>query len=260
MRWLVTDVPTLLVALVLIIGLPALAIVAKVFINRHVRSLTTDTHNEVAGFLVAIVGVVYAVVVGFTIVSLYGASVTANDDVSTEAADLLQLHEGNFVFGPSTSARIDADVIGYARAVVDDWKSISEGNPSPQVQGALDDIYTTLGSYVPHTAAQTQFLDQAITDVDALSQARNSRLLEARESGSLPLVLWIGILLASAVTLAFALLFSLDNVKVAYAMVGGVTVVLAVNLFVLVELAYPFLGSVAVGPGKFVEVIRLAGG
>jgi hypothetical protein len=260
MKWVVTEVPTALVAVVLIVGLPALAIIAKVFIKRHVKSLTTDTHNEVAGFLVAIVGVVYAVVVGFTIVSLYEASVTANDDVSTEAADLLQLHEGNFVLGPSTSARIDADVISYAKAVVRNWESISEGNPNPQVQSSLDDIYTTLGSYVPHTVAQMQFLDQSITDVDALSQARNARLLESREAGSLPLVLWIGILLASVVTLAFALLFSLDNVRVAYAMVAGVAVVLAVNIFVLVELTYPFLGSVAVGPEKFVEVVRLTGG
>lgn len=260
MRWIVTDVPTWVVGVVLIVGLPALAVLAKVGMQRRVPALAAGSHNEVAGFLVAIVAVVYAVIVGFTIVSLYEASVTANEDVSAEAANLLQIHSDGLVFGPQTQVRIDADIVRYARAVVDHWDLVSEGHESPQIQAALDDIYATLGAYTPRTAAQTDELNQAISDLDDLSQARVARQLEAIESGSLPAVLWIGILVTSAITLAFALLFALDNLRIAYAMVAGVAAVLGVNIFVLVELGYPFVGSVAVGPGKFEAVIHLLGG
>jgi Protein of unknown function (DUF4239) len=257
-KWIVADVPTWLVGTVLIIGVPALALLAKFVVSRKAESLATGSHNEVAGFLLAIVAVVYAVIVGFTIVSLYEGSVTANRDISTEAANLLQLKIGNFVLGPAASARINGDVVGYADAVVGDWTSISEGNASPRVQKALDDIYVTLGQYTPQTPAQADYLNQAIVDVDNLSQARDARLLEARESGSLPLVMWIAILLTSAVTIGFTVVFSLEKLKIAYVMVAGVSSVLAVNIFVLIELGYPFVGSVSVGPGRFVEVIRLA--
>ena len=40
-------------------------------------------------------------------------------------------------------------------------------------------------------------------------------------------------------------------------MVGGVAAVLAVNLFMLIELSYPFLGAVGVGPGKFEYVVQV---
>jgi hypothetical protein len=260
MKWVITAVPTWLVGTVLIIGLPALAVLIKVLMGRKAKSINSGSHNDVAGFLVAIVAVVYAVVVGFTIVSLYEASATANQDISIEAADLLQLHYGNFVLGPTVSARIDGDVVRYARAVVDEWPSISEGNASPQVQTSLNDVYATLAAYTPHTTAQADYLSQSIDNVDTLSQARVARQLEASESGSLPLVLWLGILLTSLITLAFALLFWLEDLRIAYAMVAGVAAVLAVNIFVLIELSYPFLGSVSVGPEKFEAVIRLVGG
>jgi Protein of unknown function (DUF4239) len=259
-RWVVVDVPTWVVGVVVIVGLVVLALLAKVLIVRKAKWLLTDSHNEVAGFLVAIVAVVYAVIVGFTIVSLYEASVTANDDVSTEAANLLRLHDGNFVLGPTVADQINADVAGYAAAVVHDWRLISSGEASPRVQKEYDDLYSALSSDNPKTPVQADYLRQAITDVGQVGQARDARILEARESGSLPLVLWIGILLTSAVTLGFALVFSLENLRVAFVMVAGVAAVLGVNLFVLVELGYPFLGSVAVGPGRFETVIRLVGG
>ena len=125
MKWVVTSVPAWLVAVVLIVGIPALAVGTKILLSRKVPALGRDTHNDVAGFLVAVVAVIYAVIVGFTIVSLYEQTVTANNDVSTEATMLLQIHEGNRVFGPVTSARLDADIMGYADAVVHDWSAIA---------------------------------------------------------------------------------------------------------------------------------------
>lgn len=258
MKWIVTDVPTWVVGLVLIGGIPALAIVIKVWLGRR-AALSGEAHNEVAGFLVAIVAAIYAVVVGFTIVSLYEGNVTAGQDVSTEAADLLQLHEGNFVLGPVVSARIDSDVVAYATAIVDSWARTSQGDESAQVQISLNDIYTTLDQIKPQTDAQADFLTQAVVDIDGLSQARVARQLEALEAGSLPLILWVGILLTSAVTLGFTVLFSLENKTIAYAMVIGVALVIAVNIFLLIELSYPFVGTIAVGPGKFSDVIQLIG-
>jgi hypothetical protein len=46
-----------------------------------------------------------------------------------------------------------------------------------------------------------------------------------------------------------------ERTRTADFMVGGVALVLAVNIFVIIELGYLFLGSVAVGPSRFVEVV-----
>ncbi len=64
MKWIVADVPTWLVGMVLILGVPALALLAKYIVSRKAESLGTGSHNEVAGSLLAIVAVVYAVSVG----------------------------------------------------------------------------------------------------------------------------------------------------------------------------------------------------
>ena len=70
MRWIVTNVPVWVVAVVLVVALPGLAIGAKALIGKRVAVLGSDSHNDVAGFLVAVVAVIYAVVIGFTVVSL----------------------------------------------------------------------------------------------------------------------------------------------------------------------------------------------
>jgi Protein of unknown function (DUF4239) len=260
MRWIVTSVPTWLVGIVLIVGIPALAVATKVLLSRKIPALKADSHNDVAGFLVAVVAVIYAVIVGFTIVSLYEAQVGAENEVNTEAATLLQLHQGDFVLGSGTSARIDSDIVQYADAVVMNWPTIAAGGESAKVQQRLDDIYRTLRAYEPRTPFQRDFLDQAIENTDSLSAARVARQLDARQAQSLPVVLWIGILLTSTVTLGFALMFSLEDLRFACTMVAGVAAVLAVNLFMLIELSYPFLGSLSVGPEKFSDVARLVSG
>jgi hypothetical protein len=259
MKWIVQDVPTWVVAVVLIVGLPLASVALKYLIVRYLPSLRESSHNDVAGFQVAIVAVVYAIIVGFTIVTLYDNATTANQEVSTEAADLLQVHIGDSVLGHSVANRVDYDVVDYAKAVVANWTTLSEGTESARVTGDLNNIYSTLDRYTPKTQAEKDYLASTIGDLDQLSQAGAARSLEARESGSLPFVLWLAILITSAITLGFALLFSLENKRVAYIMVIGVSMVLAVNLFVLVELGYPFTGSVSVGPGKFVDVVQLVG-
>ena len=160
--------------------------------------------------------VIYAVIVGFTVVALWEASVTANNEVSAEASKLLQLHEGNFVLGSAASTRINADVVGVrrcGRARLVDHRS---GDAEQQVQRRLRDIYVTLNAYQPRTAAEADYPRGPAADVNSLSQARVTRQLEAREAGSLPAVLWVGILVTTAVTLGFALLFSLESLRFAW--------------------------------------------
>ena len=55
--------------------------------------------------------------------------------------------------------------------------------------------------------------------------------------------MWIAILIASAITIMFALLFGLESARLHYVMVAGLAALIGTNLFLVAELNYPYRGG-----------------
>ena len=61
-----SPVATLLWAILIVGGITALATAGGLIVRRWVAVEVLERHNEVAGFIYAVIGVVYAVLLGFT--------------------------------------------------------------------------------------------------------------------------------------------------------------------------------------------------
>ncbi|MFI5521917.1 hypothetical protein [Streptomyces platensis] len=81
-----------------------------------------------------------------------------------------------------------------------------------------------------------------------MSKARTERLLQARSNIGPPPSLWLVIFLTSGLVLGFSVVFGSRQARLHYGMVGAVSVLVAANLFLVTELAYPFLGEFATSP------------
>lgn len=64
----VTSLPTWLVAVLFVVVMPAAVVAVQVGIRRTRPALAEGRHNEVAGFLIAVVGVIYAVLLAFVVI------------------------------------------------------------------------------------------------------------------------------------------------------------------------------------------------
>jgi hypothetical protein len=71
--------------------------------------------------------------------------------------------------------------------------------------------------------------------------------------------MWIAILIASAITIMFALLFGLESARLHYVMVAGLAAIIGTNLFLVVELNYPFAGDSSVEPTSYRAVVQELG-
>ena len=65
---MVTAVPVWLLGVLLIVGMPAAAVGAQLGIRRTWPHLLEGEHNDVAGFIIAVVGVIYAVLLAFVVI------------------------------------------------------------------------------------------------------------------------------------------------------------------------------------------------
>jgi Protein of unknown function (DUF4239) len=87
-----------------------------------------------------------------------------------------------------------------------------------------------------------------------LETSRTERLVMARTNIGPPMSLWGVIFLTSGLVLGFAVIIGEKQVRMHYAMVAAVSVLVAALLFLVMELAYPFHGEMGTTP----EALRMA--
>jgi hypothetical protein len=244
-----------LLGTVLVVGVPLVAVAAQAAVRRLAPGIVAGEHNDVAGFLIAVVGVVYAVTLAFIVIVTWEEFSAARDTVNAEAAALRGLYRDSQGLPEPASTEARAQVVQYAQEVsVAEWQTMDRGDSSPAAAERLGDLFATLRGVGSVTTTQQAFLDDAIDRLNDVTQRRAERISAAEEST--PGVLWVAILVGGAVTLGFALLFGVSDQRLHYLMVGGFAAVLALQVFVILVLGHPFSGDVRVSPEPFQHVVR----
>lgn len=253
-RWIIDTVPTWVTALSMILGTTGAAIGIQRLLRRIDPVLATGKHNEVAGFLVAVIGVMYAVIVGFVVVALWEDHTKASETVNAEAAELAELDRGSEAFGPVVHQQVRAESIAYGLAVIQSWPGLGMGHPTRAGEGALEALFGTVTALTPHNPAQQAYFDTTLDRLHELSQLRRERWYDARD-GRVSELMWTVVLLASVLVLGFSMLFGLENARLHYVMVAGVAIFVALDVLLVLELSYPFRGDLAVGADGFKAVL-----
>lgn len=252
--WLVRDVPTWLVAVILIGGLPAVTLGLGRLINRRLPHRRLGPHNDVTGVIVSVVGVAYAIVIGLCVVSLWEGYTAAKDSSRDDASNLAALAAASGVFGADVQQRITADVVRYESDVVTDWHVRREEGPERRRTADLGLLTATVGALQPETEAQRAFVLEAVERIAQAEVYHHNADTEAndqRMSG----VMWFGVLLSTAAILAMSLFFGLDDNALRRTLLVLCSAVIATNLFLIVQMNYPYFGSFAVSPDAYEEVV-----
>jgi Protein of unknown function (DUF4239) len=230
------------------------AVGGLVLVQRLVPSTLRQQHNDVAGFIYAVLGVAYAVLLGLMVVAVWedweAARVTA-DDEANEVAEVFWLAHRL----PEAEGRhIQELARSYARVVVEEeWALMEQGKASPKAWAILDDIRESIQRLNPSTDAEQVLYDQGLERVHQLADDRRERLLESEEG--LPSILWFVLLVGGIVVVGFTYLFGLENDTSHILMVTALALIISLVLFTVAALDYPFKGDVRVGPDAFEQVL-----
>lgn len=251
---LLSSLPVWLSGLLIIFGLPLLVVLLQALIRRRFPVLRERRHNDVAGFLLAVIGVVYAVAAGFVLIDMNGNRDEAKAAARSDALRLLAIAKGSRAMGEEVHQRVIARVLDYERAVVGTWPPGEGSSAAPE--HAMDLLANEISALQPVSTAQQAFVWEAVSALSEVSVAHQELDVEGRE-GYLDPALWMAMLISSTATLAFCLLFGLENARLHYLMVAGVAIVVSVDLFLMVQLNYPFKGDLSVRPDTHLYVIRV---
>ena len=158
-------------------------------VQREVPVSRRQEHNEVAGFLYAVLGVAYAVLLGLMVVAVWQDYETAQASATREANDVATvfwLARGL----PQPEAHHTQELArSYARVVAEEeWPMMGRGEESSKAWGLLDDLRGSIVALHPATPTQVALYNNELQAVRDLGDARRDRLLEANQG--LPTLLW----------------------------------------------------------------------
>jgi len=180
---LVFDPPITIVALLVVGGSLLATVLLLVIFNGLLPVDLRSAHNDVAGFTIAIVGVIYAVLLAFIAVSAWESHGKAEEVVQIEANMVGNLYVDSIGLPPEVRFRIWRSLRDYTNTVIDvEWPSQHQGRVSLAGWSAIINLNSTLAAFKPSDGSTIALKSELIRTADDLFQARRNRL-EAATSG-----------------------------------------------------------------------------
>jgi hypothetical protein len=249
---------------VLVVGGVCLAsLIGLELVQRLVPAVSRQRRNDVAGFIYAALGVIYAVLLALVVISAWEEYQAASETVEQEANSVAEIFWlGNRLPEPE-GIHIQELARSYAEEVVNkEWPLMEEGRQPPLEQEAgtpagwnlIDDIRVTLHGFEPHTKAEEQLHTEGQDQVGRLADARRTRLIASEEG--VPAVLWAVLIFGGIATVGFTYLFGLESTWAHRLMVLTLAAVIGLVLFTVGALEHPFSGGDRIGTGFFELVLE----
>jgi hypothetical protein len=217
----------------------ALAVGCRVLLRRHLGEDLPAAH-PVAAPLMPALGAVFALLAATTIGAEAAQYRSAGDDVSAEAAAASRLAWASTSPGVDTET-IQHDLATYLAATrAEEWRRGGPGG-SARAMAALEDLERAVRAEAEADGLGTPQATELLAALDSVTSLRRDRLAHA--SNTLPDGYLLVVLLSGLALVANAAALTIDRrVRVAM-LTGGLVVVVAVTLTLLIAISSPFAGG-----------------
>ena len=244
-------------------GCCLLSLLGFELVHRLVPAQSRRQHNEVAGFIYAALGVIYAVLLALVVITVWEEYSAASLTVEQEANATAEVFLLGYELPEPEGAHIQELAHSYAEDVVNkEWPLMASGKQPPLKQEAgtpagwdlIDDVRATLHGFEPRTKAEEQLYAEGLDQVANLGDARRSRLIASEEG--VPGILWSVLIFGDIAAVSFTYLFGLESTWAHRLMVVTLAAVIGLVLFTIGALGHPFAGGARIGPGFFELVLE----
>lgn len=226
-----------------------------VVVHRTVPYEKLVEHNDVAGFMIAVVGVLYSVLIAFVVVVVWQQYNESDANYGNEVATAADVYVFAGLLPPPRGRAIQRSLDAYIVEMIDqEWPAMRTGGVSPAVTASLAELERNIRAVVPRGAAENDARTHVLNAAQRLFDLRNRRLSDNSET--LPPVLWAALLLGAVITVAFGYLFGVKTFGNHLIMTGSVAALIAIMFTLLIELDFPFRRDTALSVFRWTELQR----
>jgi Protein of unknown function (DUF4239) len=244
-------------------GICLVALAGLELVQRLVPADKRQPHNDVAGFIYAALGVIYAVLLALVVIAVWEEYRAASETVEQEANALAEIAWLAHRLPEPEGSHLQELCRSYAEEVVDkEWSLMEQGEAplmtqveqTPTGWTLIDEIRANLQEFQPQRPADEQLYAEGLDQVQRLGDARRMRLVAAEEG--VPAVLWSVLIFGGVAAIGFTYLFGLANTWAHRLMVLTLAAVIGLVLFTIGALEHPFSGGARIGTEAFDLVLE----
>ncbi|AKK26169.1 DUF4239 domain-containing protein [Mycobacterium sp. EPa45] len=253
MLWLL-QLPAPLVGLMVVIITVGLAVLGLVLARRILPQRRLARSGDLAGHVFNLAGVLYAVLVAFVVVVVWEQLNQAEKGTEAEAAAISDLLRDSAGLPVADRAEIQHSLIAYTNDIVDDeFPRMRHGETVEQQSEHLTAVWQSFLHIEPVSQSEISFFRQSISRLDELGSARKTRI--SGSQAEIPGELWVLLLGGGMVMLLFTYLFPSTDVVVHGGLIALAGSLLAFVLYLIFAMEHPFVGSIAVSPAAYENVL-----
>lgn len=225
-------------------------------VRRKVPLPVLETQHEVAGFIIGVLGAIYAVLLAFVVVVVWNQFEDAKSTVEKEANQLHDLARIAQGFSDPARQRMLEGLRAYTQIVVDDeWNTMSEGKASQKAQAAMEDLWKIYREIDPQTNRENALYGESLDRLSDVSDSRRLRIYAS--SDDIPLVIQVILWGGGLITIAFTYFFGVKSIRSQALMTMALSGEVAFILFLIVALDNPFHGYLRVTPEPMQQVLQM---
>jgi hypothetical protein len=236
--------------LVIVGGTMVVALVLSTVARRLFADSALRVGHDATGNLLAVVGTLYAVLLGLIVVEAmdrFDRAVDCAQKESNSLADIFLLCDH---LAEPQGSRLQQLARTYARQVVDlEWPAMEQARMSTDARITALAMVRALDGFEPRSEADKVVYPLLLEQLRELWDRRRERAGFA-EFG-IPAVEWVTLLIGAAVTVFFAGLFHVEHVGLQMLISGLTALVIGLNLYLVALFGYPFAGDLSVSNRPF---------
>jgi cellobiose-specific phosphotransferase system component IIC len=199
-------------------------------------------NHDVAGFTFSIVGILYSVILGFTVVSVQERYNRSIETIHTEATVLADLYREAGFFPESSRNQVRSTLRNYVSYVVsEEWHLPKDKKMHLGAQTILKELWDSYFQVILENDNQKAWYQESIGKLDDLMRARLER--EFNSWDHLGSMMWSLLISGAIITILFMFFFGLDNLRSQLLMTALLAGYLSFILFLVFSLDHTFKGQ-----------------
>jgi hypothetical protein len=228
----------------------SLSVWGMILVRCRVSLDTLGSYHEVAGYLLSVVGTLYAVLLGFVIVDAMQHMQDVRGLVSMEASGLANIYLCSEGLPAEKRDKIRALCHQYAYDVInDEWATLRQGRYSQKTFHSVFILWKEITTLNPTTPREQTIHTQLVSEICSMTQNHRTRVLNATR-GVAP-VMWVVLIVGGIFTVIFTYFFGVADIRVQALMTVLVAMTLSLNVYLVFVFGNPMATDLGIQPGAF---------
>jgi hypothetical protein len=236
---------------VVLIGASALAaVIGLLVVRKTYNNQALASAHQLSGQYLAIVGTLYAVLLGLIVVDAMARFEQAVNIVEDEANAIAELIYLSGRMPASRAERVTKLAIEYVNLVADqEWPRLREGRPLESAPVHAFDLMRSARDWEPVSESEKAIYASAIEVASEFWNARRHRIVASQRG--IPALEWCLVIVGGIVTVSLTYVFVFDELRIQITLTAMVALLISLNIFLIVSFGHPFSGDMSISPKRF---------